>query len=250
MTFKKGIAATGGGGVCFIHENAIASNPHYMQFFGGTAQTTKSTSEYGLFWQDVHEHDGSNGIDNITANGNCYSWHGQIGGTANRTIMILDEDGDLHVDGSTSLSAFDAWDDAALLRSLELWREGETEGKLSDQMLKSRYDANKYTKEQLELTKLIQVVPDKDWAPTGPDAQQALVNTGALGRITTGAVWQNHEMLDAIIETMEERDSGFTAALKKKFVARGLPTQILDWTGDIPDDLKKPDTAPKAFNAD
>ena len=39
-------------------------------------------------------------------------------------------------------------------------------------------------------------------------------------------------------------------ALKKKFVARGLPTQILDWTGDIPDDLKKPDVAPKAFNAE
>jgi len=57
-------------------------------------------------------------------------------------------------------------------------------------------------------------------------------------------------MLDAIIETMEERDSGFTAALKKKFVARGLPTQILDWTADIPDDLKKPDVAPKAFNAE
>ena len=59
-----------------------------------------------------------------------------------------------------------------------------------------------------------------------------------------------HKMLDAIIETMEERDSGFTAALKKKFVARGLPTQILDWDGDIPDDLKKPDVAPKAFNAE
>ena len=68
--------------------------------------------------------------------------------------------------------------------------------------------------------------------------------------VTTGAIWQNHEMLDAIIETMEDRDSGFTAALKEKFEARGLPTQILDWDGDIPDDLKKPDTAPKAFNAD
>ena len=92
----------------------------------------------------------------------------------------------------------------------------------------------------------MELVSDKDWK----DGDRSLVSVTTQARVTTGAVWQNHEMLDAIIETMEERDAGFTAALKKKFVARGLPTQILDWTGDIPDDLKKPDTAPAAFNAE
>ena len=43
-----------------------------------------------------------------------------MGGTE-RTLFILDEDGDIHNDGADS-AAFDAWDDAALLRALELWR--------------------------------------------------------------------------------------------------------------------------------
>jgi len=217
---------------------------------GNGLSTTKTSSGVGGINIVYNGHDGSNAVDALAADSVVLSVRGNSIGGTHRTLFIVDEDGDLHVDGSTSLTAFDAWDDAALLRSYELWREGETEGELSDQMLKSRYDANKYTKEQLGLAKVIHVVADEDWAPSGPDTEQSLVNTGALGRITTGAVWQNHEMLDAIIETMEERDSGFTAALKKKFVARGLPTQILDWTGDIPDDLVKPDVAPKAFNAE
>jgi len=217
---------------------------------GNGLSTTHTSSGIGGINFIYNGHNGSNAGDTLQANGNVFSIRGNIIGGTHRTLFIVDEDGDLFVDGSTTVTAFDAWDDAALLRSYELWREGETEGKLSDQMLKSRFDENKYTKEQLGLTKLIQVIPDETWAPTGPDTEQSLVNTGALARITTGAIWQNHEMLDAIIETMEERDSGFTAALKKKFVARGLPTQILDWDGDIPDDLKKPDTAPAAFNAE
>jgi len=217
---------------------------------GNGLSTTKTSSGVGGINIVYNGHNGSNAGDTLQANGNVLSVRGNIISGTHRTLLIVDEDGDLFVDGSTTVTAFDAWDDAALLRSYELWREGETEGKLSDQMLKSRFDENKYTKEQLGLTKLIQVIPDETWAPTGPDTEQSLVNTGALARITTGAIWQNHEMLDAIIETMEERDSGFTAALKKKFVARGLPTQILDWDGDIPDDLKKPDTAPAAFNAE
>jgi len=217
---------------------------------GNGLSTTHTSGGTGGINVVYNGHNGSNAVDTLAANGNVFSVRGNVIGGTHRTLFIVDTEGDLFVDGSTTVTAFDAWDDAALLRSYELWREGETEGKLSDQMLKSRFDENKYTKEQLGLTKLIQVIPDETWAPTGPDTEQSLVNTGALARITTGAIWQNHEMLDAIIETMEERDSGFTAALKKKFVARGLPTQILDWDGDIPDDLKKPDTAPAAFNAE
>ena len=37
--------------------------------------------------------------------------------------------------------------------------------------------------------------------------------------------------------------------VKPKFVERGLPTQILDWSGSVPSDITVPDIAPKAFNA-
>ena len=37
--------------------------------------------------------------------------------------------------------------------------------------------------------------------------------------------------------------------VKPKFVERGLPTQILDWSGSVPADITVSDIAPKAFNA-
>ncbi len=245
---SKASATLGGAKLEAIGETGLTGNTLVIQAAGNgdSVNATKTlTGGDGAITMMYRGHDGANGAEDVAANGNILTV-GCAEGGGSRFKFILDEDGDLFVDGSTSLTAFDAYDDAALLRSYELWREGETEGKLSNQMLKSRFDANKYTKEQLADTKLMEVVSDKDWK----DGERSLVSVTAHGRVTTGAIWQNHEMLDAIIETMEERDSGFTAALKKKFVARGLPTQILDWTGDIPDDLVKPDVAPKAFNAE
>ena len=40
-----------------------------------------------------------------------------------------------------------------------------------------------------------------------------------------------------------------TDYVKPRFVARGLPTQILDWNESVPDDIVVPDIAPKAFNS-
>jgi len=245
---SKSNATQGGAKLEAIAETSLTANTLVIQAAGNgdSVNATKTlTGGDGAITIMYRGHDGADGAEDVAANGNVLTV-GCAASGGSRFKFIVDEDGDLFVDGSTSLTAFDAYDDAALLRSYELWREGETEGKLSNQMLKSRFDANKYTKEQLADTKLMEVVSDKDWK----DGERSLVSVTAQGRVTTGAIWQNHEMLDAIIETMEERDAGFTAALKKKFVARGLPTQILDWTADIPDDLVKPDTAPAAFNAE
>jgi len=239
--FRKVDGAAGGMEILGLSDTAQSG----LRFFSinHDGRTDKDTAAGGHITFVSGFHSGTEPSD-VAADTNIFHIAARVGGTE-RTLFILDEDGDIHNDGADS-AAFDAWDDAALLRALELWRGLENPETVQPHLLASRYDGNKYTKEQIETAKVIQVLSDDDWKA----GKRALVNSSAQSRITTGAIWQNHEMLDAIIETMEERDSGFTAALKKKFVARGLPTQILDWTGDIPDDLKKPDTAPKAFNAD
>jgi hypothetical protein len=82
---------------------------------------------------------------------------------------------------------------------------------------------------------------------------RAMVNIGAEGRVVRGAIWQAHEREDAAYEAQEAWNndlldliaaSGITVPeamrdfqqgyLKPRFVARGLPTQILDWDGPVP----------------
>ena len=62
-------------------------------------------------------------------------------------------------------------------------------------------------------------------------------------------------MIDALMEALEAAlkaagvDDFQADYVKPKFVERGLPTQILDWTGPVPSSITVPDIAPKAFNA-
>lgn len=243
--FKKVSSTLGGLLMTALREDSGGNEGTLQMHIHGpqTMTTTKTTVNWNAAWQVfVKNHDGANSAVDATANGNVFSLN-VFKASAAKFIFGIDEDGDIYQDG-TSGNAFDAWDDAALLRGIELWRSQEHPDK--GQILPSRFDANAYTKEHLNLTKVMNIVPDDEWN----EGARSTINLTETSRIVSGAVWQNHEMLDAIIETMEERDAGFTAALKKKFVARGLPTQILDWTGDIPDDLVKPDVAPKAFNAE
>jgi len=243
FTVGKRNATLGGAHVsAYAEDSSSISEVLTLNARGGQANTSKATNSQGLIVAHAREISGSGDAD-VAADGNVFGVVAERSGR--KLVFIVDEDGDIHNDGADS-AAYDAYDDAALLRGLELWRGDENEKTVKPQLLASRFDGNRYTKEQLEGAKVIQVQTKEEW----DKGVRSLINTSTQSRVTTGAIWQNHEMLDAIIETMEERDSGFTAALKKKFVARGLPTQILDWTGDIPDNLKKPDVAPKAFNAE
>ena len=243
FTVGKRNATLGGAHVsAYAEDSSSISEVLTLNARGGQANTSKATNSQGLIVAHAREISGSGDAD-VAADGNVFGVVAERSGR--KLVFIVDEDGDIHNDGADS-AAYDAYDDAALLRGLELWRGDENEKTVKPQLLASRFDGNRYTKEQLEGAKVIQVQTKEEW----DKGVRSLINTSTQSRVTTGAIWQNHEMLDAIITTLEKENSGFTAKLKKEFVARGLPTQILDWTGDIPDDLKKPDVAPKAFNAE
>ena len=243
FTVGKRNATLGGAHVsAYAEDSSSISEVLTLNARGGQANTSKATNSQGLIVAHAREISGSGDAD-VAADGNVFGVVAERSGR--KLVFIVDEDGDIHNDGADS-AAYDAYDDAALLRGLELWRGDENEKTVKPQLLASRFDGNRYTKEQLEGAKVIQVQTKEEW----DKGVRSLINTSTQSRVTTGAIWQNHEMLDAIITTLEKENSGFTAKLKKEFVARGLPTQILDWTGDIPDDLVKPDVAPKAFNAE
>ena len=256
-TIAKSSGPNGGARVRVFRENSGSGEGVLLtQVLGSpTLTTTKSTVNWNSGMEfNYFGHDGSDAITDVNANGNVFAVKvSKASGT--KYIFGIDEDGDIYQDGTTN-NVFDAWDDAVLLRGLQLQQSEDHAGRntleLKDQLIKSRFDGNRYTKEDLQAAKLIEVVSDESW---DADGERSLINETVRGYLQTGAIWQNHEMLDALMEAMETalKSVGVNDFQKDyvrpRFVERGLPTQILDWTGTIPTDVTVPDIAPKAFNA-
>tara|TARA_R100000781_G_C4075178_1_gene125837 strand:+ start:115 stop:1626 length:1512 start_codon:yes stop_codon:yes gene_type:complete len=80
-------------------DHASSAYSILMEGHGGQAETGKTDGSQGLFQIYMSEHDGSNSATNINANGNVFAIRGRVGG-GNRTLFIVDEDGDIHYDGS------------------------------------------------------------------------------------------------------------------------------------------------------
>jgi hypothetical protein len=73
-----------------------------FQAYGGTADTTKGEAAVGLITYNVFEHNGSNSLANITANGNIFSIRAYTGGAVT-TKWHLDEDGDTWQSGGATI---------------------------------------------------------------------------------------------------------------------------------------------------
>tara|TARA_Y100000758_G_scaffold42110_2_gene27300 strand:+ start:13125 stop:13961 length:837 start_codon:yes stop_codon:yes gene_type:complete len=98
-SMKKANATIGGLKVTSIAEDAAEDTITIVDSIGGTAMTTKSTSGVGLVNVLVAEHDGSNALANITADGNVFSVQAHVGG-GYLTRFMVDEDADAYIFGN------------------------------------------------------------------------------------------------------------------------------------------------------
>jgi hypothetical protein len=91
------------GGVDFraYAEDAALNTALNFQSYGGTATTAKTTSGIGLINMQAFEHNGSNGLADITADGNVFSIRARVGGSL-VTRFLVDEDGDTFISGNYS----------------------------------------------------------------------------------------------------------------------------------------------------
>ena len=167
------------------------------------------------------------------ANVALFSWRKTISGGSSRNIVLFDEDGDIHLDGSTT--AFDKEDDALLCRSFDLaladpksiiksefddWTANHKE-KLIDAGILGRVDpdnpANYHYPEQA-----VPGSPASD--PSNPPVLgEPMINSTQLQRLHNGAIVQQRLMFETLKEVAEELIPGFADKLNERLVSKNLP---------------------------
>jgi hypothetical protein len=153
-------------------DGANHSALRFRGFLGEAPQTTKSAASYGVTSFGTWEKSGIDVVEITTANANLFSWD-----TAGATRMILDADGDLHLDATSNESVWDAWDDCQLVRALDLERA-------PDQVIRSEFDDYvQYNRDDLERAGIV----------TFNEDGHHFVNVTQLQRLHNGAIWQLYQ---------------------------------------------------------
>jgi len=167
------------------------------------------------------------------ANVALFAWRKTISGGSSRNIVLFDEDGDIHLDGSTT--AFDKEDDALLCRSFDL--------ALADpkSIIKSEFDdwTINHKEKLVDAGILGRIDPDNpahysypEQAVAGSPASdpsnppvlgEPMINSTQLQRLHNGAIWQQRLMFETLKEVAEELLPGFASKLNERLESKHLP---------------------------
>ena len=189
FVIEKQSATIGGAKLQAMAEDAATANVMTFKAYGGTANTAKTTGATALFEFAAYEHDGANGLANITADGNVFSVAARVGGSTLARFLV-DEDGDLY--SVTAAQTFDGYDDVALLSAYD-------HAVAPDQVIRSDYeDFAKYNEDTLVRAGVL----------GAPVAEGGMTNVTQLQRLHNGALRQlareNKQMAAELIELREK----------------------------------------------
>lgn len=98
LAIAKFAGATGGALISVYGENAAVTSNLVIESYGGQPGVVKTTAGRALVEFYVTQHDGANGLSNITDNGNVFAVRCRRG-AADVAVAIVDEDGDVHING-------------------------------------------------------------------------------------------------------------------------------------------------------
>ncbi len=183
------------------------------------ADTLKATNRNGIKMDTVGQIDGDARGD-VVANGNCFAWQAWTGGAV-PTIMILDEDGDLHVDG-VATGTYDGIDDALVLREFDhLQKQAGGKG-----MIETEWDS--FVDAHAGKLSELGIVPkpdykDKDWfAEDGSKARPLWCVTKHV-KLLTGQAWQSYVRQMVMVGLIEKLLPGFAEDLNNELQNIGMP---------------------------
>jgi hypothetical protein len=134
VAFSKRAAATGGLDFTVLAQDGAFNDIIRFELYGSQMDITKGATALGGFHILVTEHDNANAVANVTDSGNVFTIAARVSG-ANRTVFIVDEDGDFHYDGADQ-GAYDDHNDALVCRDLNM-----TLSSRGEQFLKYNKDA-------------------------------------------------------------------------------------------------------------
>lgn len=183
FTLSKFAAATGGVLMQALGENAAVTTNLRIESVGGQADATHSAAGRGLVEIYVSQHDGANALSDIGADGNAFAVIGRRG-TADATLFIVDEDGEIHSD--VTLNVYDEQDDVAVCRAFDM--VGTRKG-----LVKNKWDQFARTNEN----KLVEL-----GILGAPISKGGLVNHNRLMQLHNGAIWQMHSDLMEIANAL------------------------------------------------
>lgn len=174
FTVAKFAATTGGAVVQALGENAAVTSNFVLESYGGQADTTKTASARGLVEVYAAQHNGSNALADVGADGNVFAVRGRRG-SADVALFVVDEDGEIHSD--VTLNVFDEHDDMALVRSFDY--VGERKG-----LVKMKWD--EYARVNEDSLVRLGILG-------APIAEGGLVNHNRLVQLHNGAISQMYE---------------------------------------------------------
>ena len=183
---KKASSAGGGIEIVGLAEDDVSyASPVEIRAFGGQASTSHTTGGNGLIDIYAAEHDGSNTLTDITSQGNVLAVKARRSGSI-ATIFIVDEDGDLHADGT--LAAYDTYDDAHLARAFDT--RDNVKG-----LINSKWDGYVQYNEKT----LVDAGILGDTRENG-----GLTNVTRLQKLHNGAIWQQYEQFQNLLQAFEK----------------------------------------------
>ena len=213
---KMGKWTSTGGGLYISGYNEAATGMVLAAWGETQPVTTPATTAYSHMTCLLGVYESSDYV--FDANSCVWGLRKYIAGGSARTIFIIDEDGDLHLDGASNDNSFDDEDDALLCRSLDLMRAPKN-------VIRSEFDSwTTNHKSALEDAGIISKID-----PDNPDFWEdgklgdPMVNITQLQRLHNGAIWQQRAMFETMKQVAEEMLPGFGAKLNERLVEQKLP---------------------------
>src|SRR5262245_5008516 len=184
------LAASGGTKLQALGGTSSSTALNLTTSCAGAGDTTKSTAAVGVVTIDASRFNGTT-VQALQANGNLFAVT-----SAGACRFIVDVEGDIHCDSGSATAnsgtgylVYDDYDDAHLIRALDVERGGAG-------LVRDRFDAFlKYGRAHLSAAR-IAVFND------GGDGS-VFVNYSALVRLHSGAIWQMHTRLMSALEKID-----------------------------------------------
>jgi len=196
---KKTSGTVGGVNMTAIGDNASQGVLMQLSAIGGTFDTGKATSDRAKTEIGAYEHNGSNGVDNTTADGNVFAVRTRRGG-AYVSLILVDEDGDFY--STTSAQTFDDYDDSEIIELYDKVRS-YTPKDIVDEEWKALLREQEQQLIDIGVlgAPVVGVSPDK----------QGMTNVTQLVRVLTGNARQEHHRLVALEEKLALAESKLAA---------------------------------------